>query len=297
MDGSFPVSARLAAHLGTQFPWPQLPGPVHPGTRIAAISQGLLTTQPARARSQMTFTSALRYGSGAGTDPGPAPGRSRRDHSRDRNRPASGRPTRFHPSGPEETNDWLEALRNVQNGLETLDRNQRNQAAGMAVANENAKAVSAKLEEVAKVVEKHDETLKNIHQNVLPTIDATYAPLAIVEQLRLHSDTLEGQMRSMMDIIQQLRESQAAAIPIHTPVDDPLQSSLHDPWRNRDPGAHYDSGIGQMPAPCPQPSSVPQPMFEAPGSRAHEIPGNEQPPLCITGTTSWMGRTVRSIAR
>ena len=197
MDGSLPVSARLATHLGTQFPWPRLPAAIQPGTRPSPLQQGQLTTQPRRVRS--LHASPLRYGSGAGAAPQPhsAPGRSRRDHSRDRDRPASGRPTRFNPSGPEETNDWLEALRNVQNSLETLERNQRNQAAGMAVANESAQAVSAQLEEVAKVVEKHDETLKNIHQTVLPTIDATYAPLAIVEQLRLHSDTLEGQMRSM----------------------------------------------------------------------------------------------------
>jgi hypothetical protein len=147
MDGSFlPVSARLATHLGTQFPWPRLPAPSQPPrARTIALQQGLMTTQPTRARS-IPRALPVRYGSGAGADPGPAPGRSRRDNSRDRNRPASGRPTRFNPSGPEETNDWLEALRNVQNGLETLDRNQRNQAAGMAVANENAQAVSAKLE-------------------------------------------------------------------------------------------------------------------------------------------------------
>ena len=60
MDGTFmPVSARLATHLGTQLPWPRLQQPVPPGARPSPLSQGLLTTQPRRARSLLA--SPLRY--------------------------------------------------------------------------------------------------------------------------------------------------------------------------------------------------------------------------------------------
>ena len=95
----------------------------------------------------------------------------------------------------------------------------------MAVTNQTLNAVSSKLDEVAKVVEAHAAHVQNIQQVVLPTIDATYAPLAIVEQLRLHSDTLEAQMQSLMEIVLiQRNMDHAKSIPIHTPVDDPLQS-------------------------------------------------------------------------
>ena len=156
MDGSFAVSHRLASNLGTALPWPAPVAPFGLRPIQTPMSQGLLTTQPSR-RGNPAFATPLRYGSGAGAAPQPhtAPARARardRDNSRDRDRRSTARLGRYQPAGPEESNDWLDALNNLQNGLATLERNQRTQAAGMAMTNQKLDQVSSKLEDVAAIV-------------------------------------------------------------------------------------------------------------------------------------------------
>ena len=58
LDGSFPVSNRLANHLGTALPWPAPPFGF--GQRPPPSASGLLTTQPTR-RGTQSFTTPLRY--------------------------------------------------------------------------------------------------------------------------------------------------------------------------------------------------------------------------------------------
>jgi hypothetical protein len=212
MDGSFAVSHRLASNLGTALPWPAPPNPIAPfGPRPiqTPMSQGLLTTQPSR-RGVPSFATPLRYGSGAGAAPQPhtAPARARardRDNSRDRDRRPTARLGRSQPAGPEESNDWLDALNNLQNGLATLERNQRTQAAGMAMTNQKLDQVSSKLDDVAAIVEQHNEALKKFDEKVT-FIETNSVSIAIVEQLRIHSDTLEAQMQSLMEIVQAQRD-------------------------------------------------------------------------------------------
>ena len=85
------------------------------------------------------FQTPARYGSGAASVPLTAPSltafqRARiRSHSRDRDRNNRDRRRRSpggreFPSGPQEASDWAAALANVENSIETLRRQQTNQA-------------------------------------------------------------------------------------------------------------------------------------------------------------------------
>ena len=92
-----------------------------------------------------------RYGSGAGSAPQTAPagvGNPRprfRSRSFDATGPRTGRgrvghshwnadrPSRSTPAGPQETNDWLDALNKTRNAIDTLRSQQLNQAAGVAM--------------------------------------------------------------------------------------------------------------------------------------------------------------------
>ena len=143
----------FTASLGS----PAAPGavPLNPAAQYAHF--GPLSTHPllqslgphSRLTGHPPRTSVSGYGSGAGSAPQTAPAGVRsnprprfRSRSVDgdprRGRPGhshwapTDRPSRSTPAGPVESNDWLDALNDARNQIDTLRNQQLNQAAGMA---------------------------------------------------------------------------------------------------------------------------------------------------------------------
>ena len=110
--------------------------PLHPaghfglGPPVAPVLAPLGSLAPSR---QSLFQTPGRYGSGAGSRPQPAPG-LRRTRVRSRSSDEIGRPhrravsvpRRSQPAGPQEGAEWMDALNNARNSIETLDGQSRN---------------------------------------------------------------------------------------------------------------------------------------------------------------------------
>ena len=281
----------MAFHPSTaRFPNVGPPGWAHPQAVHFGATADHPMLQPAanvRASSARRPTSRsfglqtpARYGSGAVNHPPTAPAfsspfqRSRRHRSNSRDRGFRGRDRhrspdlRTNPTGPQEANDWASALSNVENAIETLRRNRISQTEAATRTNARVDELAQGLQLQSARVESIATSQEFLLQQTLPTMEATFAPLAVVEQLRAHCQTLEAQMASLMSHLGQLHN------PIFTPPtvpDDPMQR--RDPWqdqRGRSPeprGAPHEFGPQQEPQGAQQRENSP-PMPNIPTGRA-----------------------------
>ena len=190
---------------------------VHFAQRIEALRQG---TMPG---GVVPLGNPLRYGSGAGMG-SPATGSERarpRDRARARERSDSRerdrlrRPAPFGgraaPAGPQEEADWLSALSNVQNSIQTIERSIRQHAQTMSNQDQ-------KISELQAVVERHDvgmtETAtrnEELHRYWTEFLEKTYAPIVLFEQLRDFSQSLEARLDSLMQFVQSTGRNEAEA--------------------------------------------------------------------------------------
>ena len=223
----------------------------------------------------------FRHGSGAGfNSPASYPGSRRRQRGERSASPDGRRPPppfagRSEPSGPMEENDWLDALRNVQNTLATVERIQRDHAAHISTHDR-------KLEYLNTLTETHENSIGEIVSQVerhrvwidetFPAREKAYVPQDLFEQLRIQALQLEQRIESLVSFVHQTSRNEAeaqmgAAAPTRAP--DASAASLgpvghlfehHSPLRPM-------SGEANQPA-----AAVPQSSHDEPLQAASPLP-------------------------
>ena len=198
--------------------------PPGPPTLTPPVAAGVPATQSSAAPLSPPF----RYGSGAGMGPpSPAthPGRARprrsrdRTHSPDRDRGGRWRPPPFQgrstPVGPQEELDWLSALGNVHDSIQTIERNIRDHAAAIArhdnLITEVTQAVQQTQTAFATQASENASHQTRWTNDMTQHIRTNFATVDVVEQLRLYSVSLEARINSLMQFIQSTGRNEAEA--------------------------------------------------------------------------------------
>ena len=160
----------------------------------------------------------LRYGSGAGSPHLPATRSGGHARRRDRSHsPALGRERgarraapftgRSDPVGPQEEQDWLAALQDVQNAVMTVERNVRQHAATIA-------RQEKRISDMEPVLLDHQSKMDSLEKNWGALVDMTipsYTPLPVFEQLRTYAQSIEARLDSFMQFIQTTSRNEAEA--------------------------------------------------------------------------------------
>ena len=158
----------------------------------------------------------FRYGSGAGSPQQPAthperrPRRRDRTHSPDRDRGAR-RPNPFsgraNPVGPQEEQDWLAALSDVQNSIMTIQRSIRQHA-------DTLSRHEKRITDMEPVLLDHQSNMASLEKNWGVLVDQTiptYTPLPVFEQLRVYAQSIEARLDSLMQFVQTTGRNEAEA--------------------------------------------------------------------------------------
>ena len=198
--------------------------------RIEAIRANMTHVQGQPASSQQSAVPAasipvpsqpasppFRYGSGAGfppqpaTCPGPRPRRRDRTHSPDRELRGARRPMPFEgrarPVGPQEEQDWLSALHNVQNSISTIERNLRQHA-------DTISRHEKRISDMEPILLDHQSNMASLEKNwgvLVDTTIPTYTPLTSFEQLSAYAQSIDARLESFMKFIQTTSRNEAEA--------------------------------------------------------------------------------------
>ena len=221
-----------------------------PVAPVLAPLGSLVTSRP-RATPPSAFTTPARYGSGAGSHPQPAPG-LRRTRVRSRSSDETGRPRRravsvprrSQPAGPQEGAEWLDALNDARNAIETLRNHQRHQVEGSVKANDRIEKlenvvealntqISALNSQTSLRIDNLGSQMHDVTANLLPSLETAFAPLAAVEQLRLYATSIETSLTSLTRHVGQFISTPSAPVRQDDGMQDDLQTPGNDPWRNQ----------------------------------------------------------------
>ena len=95
----------------------------------------------------------------------------------------------------------------MSNAIETLQRNQRSQAAGMAATNSTVSELSRVLQVHETKINDINQTQANLHQQWMsefdPQLEKVFVNITIAEQLRTRCDSLDAQLQSLLSFVHQ----------------------------------------------------------------------------------------------
>ena len=194
-------------------------------------------------RMDTAVEAASRHGSGA---------RESSREGRRRSRDNSVHGVRVRPTGPEEKEDWLEALSATTNRFDTLERMVRNQA--QFISDFDARIVeivnrinehSNKMESINNTVTSHYDNLCEACRSVVATYETKEAAAALDAKVDAINHQLQAVMTAVASYGRAVPDTSAQEFDVSTPVfadRDRTQDVPGDPWEKAAEGARMRAG-------------------------------------------------------